>query len=67
MLVPPHDIHLSSSLLSGPAIVGVRSSLPFDGIQLLYGNDLAGFVVNLIVTVRPCADQPTGTIEGGNY
>ena len=31
-----------SELMIGPVAVGVRSSLPFDGIHLLLGNDLAG-------------------------
>ena len=63
--VPLHNIHLSSSLVSGPVTVGVRSSLPFDGIQLLLGNDLAGdkVVVNPIVTVKPCVDQPADPVE----
>ena len=65
MSVPLHSIHLSSSLVSGPVTVGVRSSLNYDGIELLLGSDLAGDqdVVNLIVTVKPCVDQPTDPIE----
>lgn len=37
--VPLHTVYLSSNLVSGPVKVGVQSSLPFDGVQLILGND----------------------------
>ena len=40
--VPLHNIYLSSDLVTGPVAVGIRPSLPFKGIHLLLGNDLAG-------------------------
>ena len=40
--VPLHHVFLTSDLVSGPVIVGVRSSLPIDGVHFLLGNDLAG-------------------------
>ena len=40
--VPLHNIRLHSDLVSGDVSIGVIDSLPFDGIQLLLGNDLAG-------------------------
>ena len=40
--VPLHNIRLNSDLVSGDVSKGVIDSLPFDGIQLLLGNDLAG-------------------------
>ena len=40
--VPLHNIYLSSDLVKGPVAVGIRPSLPFKGIHLLLGNDLAG-------------------------
>ncbi len=63
--VPLHNVHLWSSLVSGPVTVGVRSSLPFEGIQLLLGNDLAGgkVVVNPVVTAKPCVDQSDDPLE----
>ena len=49
--VPLHNVHLLSKLVSGPVTVGIKSSLPFDGVHLLLGNDLAGDKV--VVNVNP--------------
>ena len=45
--------------------VGVRPFLPFKGVRLLLGNDLAGdkVVVNPLLTNIPCIDQPPDPIE----
>ena len=53
--VPLHHIDLQSDLVSGPVTVGVRSSLPIEGVHLILGNDLAGdkVVVNPVVTEKP--------------
>ena len=40
--VPLHEIHLKSDLISGSVTVGVRPTLPFQGVALLLENDLAG-------------------------
>ena len=40
--VPLHNIYLSSDLVNGPVAVGIRLTLPFKGVHLLLGNDLAG-------------------------
>ena len=63
--VPLHNIYLSSDLISGPVTLGIQSSLPFDGIALLLGNDLAGaqVMVNPLVTKSPCLDQQPDIIE----
>ena len=42
MNVPLHQIFLKSELVSGSVIVGIRPTLPVDGVSLILGNDLAG-------------------------
>ena len=63
--VPLHNIYLSSDLVNGPVAVGIRQTLPFKGVHLLLGNDLAGdkVVVNPLVTDTPCMDQSPDPIE----
>ena len=59
--VPLHNIHLKSDLVTGPVVVGVRPTLPFEGVSLLLGNDLAGdkVVKNPIVCSKPViVDEP---------
>ena len=63
--VPLHDIRLQSDLVSGDVSIGVIDSLPFDGIQLLLGNDLAGerVTVNPIMTNKPCSIPISTVVE----
>ena len=53
--VPLHNIYLSSRLSTGPVAVGIRPSLPFQGVHLLLGNDLAEDKV--------VVDQPPDPVE----
>ncbi|CAB3998780.1 Transposon Ty3-I Gag-Pol poly [Paramuricea clavata] len=63
--VPLHNIRLHSDLVSGDVSIGIIDTLPFDGIQLLLGNDLAGekVTVNPIVTNKPCSTSISDVIE----
>ena len=40
--VPLHHINLKSDFVSGQVVVGVRHTLPFEDISLLFGIDMAG-------------------------
>ena len=42
MSVPLHGVYLKCDLVTGPVIVGIRPSLPVQGVSLILGNDLAG-------------------------
>ena len=63
--VPLHNVYLSPNLVSGPVVLGIKPSLPFEGIHLLLGNDLAGdkVVGGPLLTNKPCCDQTPDPIE----
>jgi hypothetical protein len=46
--VPLHHINLKSDFVSGQVVVGVRPTLPFDDISLLFGIDMAGEKVIMV-------------------
>ena len=64
-LIPLHNAYLSSDFAFGHVVVGILPSLPFDGVHLLLGNDLAGskVEVNPLVTDKPSVDPNTDSIE----
>ena len=39
--VPLHEVNIKSSLINGNIVIGMRPSLPVEGISLILGNDLA--------------------------
>jgi hypothetical protein len=63
--VPLHNINLQSKLVSGEVQIGIIDSLPFDGIHLILGNDLAGSKVNIdpILSDKPIISQSPDPIE----
>lgn len=40
--VPLHRVHLTSDLICGEVSLGIRPSLPVDGVTVILGNNLAG-------------------------
>ena len=63
--VPLHNIYLFSDLVTGLVAVGIRPSLPFKGVHLLLGNELAWdkVVVNPLLANISCIDQPPDPTE----
>ena len=61
--VPLPHLFLKSDLLSGPVTVGIRSSLPIDGIHFLFGNNLPGgkVVPSPFVTDKPKMEEVINT------
>ena len=63
--IPLHHVNLSSDLVTGLVVIGIKPSLPFKGFHLLLGNDSAGdkVVVNPLVTDIPNIGQTDDPIE----
>ena len=63
--IPLHHVNLSSDLVTGLVVIGITPSLPFTGVHLLLGNDLAGdkVVVYPLVTDTPNIGQTNDPIE----
>ena len=51
--MPLHVVNLKTDLVSGPVMVGIRPSLPVQGISLILGNDIAGEKVMVDPCVSP--------------
>ena len=58
-------MHICRLTFSGHFVVGILPSLPFDGVHLLLGNDLAGskVEVNPLVTDKPSVNPNSDSIE----
>ena len=61
VLVPLHEVNIKSSLINGNIVIGMRSSLPVEGISLILVNDLAGekVMVDPRVVQKPRDDEIT--------
>ena len=61
MGVPLHEVNIKSSLINGNIVIGMRPSLPVEGISLILGNDLAGerVMVDPGVVEKPRDDEKT--------
>ena len=59
--VPLHEVNINSSLINGNIVIGMRPSLPVEGISLILGNDLAGerVMVDPRVVEKPRDDEET--------
>ena len=59
--VPLHEVNIKSSLINGNIVIGMRPSLPVEGISLILGNDLAGEKVMVYprVVEKPRDDENT--------
>ena len=56
-----HEVNIKSSLINGNIVIGMRPSLPVEGISLILGNDLAGekAMVDKRVVEKPRDDEKT--------
>ena len=61
LVVPLHEVNIKSSLINGNIVIGMRPSLPVQGISLILGNDLAGekVMVDPRVVEKPRDDEKT--------
>ena len=59
--VPLYEVNIKSSLINGNIVIGMRPSLPVEGISLILGNDLAGekVMVDPRVVEKPRDDEKT--------
>ena len=59
--IPLHEVNIKSSLINGNIVIGMRPSLPVEGISLILGNDLAGekVMVDPRVVEKPRDDENT--------
>ena len=59
--VPLHEVNIKSSLINGNIVIGMRPSIPVEGISLILGNDLAGqkVMVDPRVVEKPRDDEKT--------
>ena len=68
--IPFYRVHVDCKYLNGPIVVGLVSTLPIDGIDLLIDfitcDDIAGDKVLPIVQNTPAVDAKTESLEDTN-
>ena len=59
--VPLHAVNIKTSLINGNIVIGMRPSLPVEGISLILGNDLVGekVMVDTRAVEKPREDEKT--------
>ena len=64
--VPLHEVNIKSSLINCNIVIGMRPSLPVEGISLILGNDLAGerVMIDPKVVEKPRDDEKTERLAG---
>ena len=64
--VPVHEVNIKSSLINGNIVLGIRPSLPVEGISLILGNDLAGerVMVDPRIVENPRDNEKTEKLAG---
>ena len=68
--VPMHTIYLNSDLVSREVVVGLRPTLPMEGVSLILGNDLAGerVIPDLqVVTEQEVIKKVDGDMEATSH
>ena len=63
--VPLHEVNIKSSVINGNIVIGMRPSLPVEGISVILGNDLAGekVMVDQRMVEKPRDDEKTEKLE----
>ena len=63
--VPLHEVNIKSSLINGNIVIGMRPSLPVEGISLILKNDLAGekVMVGPRVVEKPRNDRKNREVD----
>ena len=67
--VPMHTIYLNSDLVSREVVVGLRPTLPMEGVLLILGNDLAGerVITDLQVVIEQEMKKVDGDVEATSH
>ena len=67
--VPLHEVNIKSSFINGNIVIGMKTSLPVEGISLILGKDLAGekVMADPRVVEKPRDDEKTERLSEKVY